>query len=262
MLTLDRSAAANIACIRWTARLVQPVAVPTRGRRRGDIHSDAGAHIQQRLATLGNVDQKLRRPHQRLDGVAHPDLPHDAAHARESVDRGAKLRPIVGKVLRPPIVGGEHDRHEIVRTKTIDDLVADPPHGLTRGDVEVHRRVVQDHHEEPAVVELIRRHVGRDLAHPWRRRRRRGRQFDLCQRDDLLRLAVFEHREIRHRQAADRAAIVVEDRDVEVEDLDAGAERRRLLLLKGQPRSARRERTSHKVFQRTSFVSFVSFVVE
>ena len=104
--------------------------------------------------------------------------------------------------------------------------------------------------------------------HPRRRRRRCGGQFDLRQRDKLLRLAVLEHGEIRHRQPADRSAVVVEDGDVEVEDLDAGLERRRrrllllLLLSKGPPRSARRMRTSHQGFQRTSFVTFVSFVVE
>ena len=54
----------------------------------------------------------------------------------------------------------------------------------------------------------------------------RAWQLDRNDRDDRLRLAVLEHREIGRRQATDRTSVLVEDGDVELHDVDAGRERR------------------------------------
>ena len=60
------------------------------------------------------------------------------------------------------------------------------------------------------------------------------RGVDLGHRDDALRLAVLGDGEVVRRQSADRAAVLVEHRDVEADDVDVAAEDRRLLLRLGR----------------------------
>ena len=98
------------------------------------------------------------------------------------------------------------------------------------------------------------RHDDRDNA-PWRRRIRhdilgdialprrthgdRRRHFDSLEGDDSAGLAFLEHGEVGRSQAADRPPIFVEDRNIELDDVDTGTERRlrrrRGLLRVNQP---------------------------
>ena len=82
---------------------------------------------------------------------------------------------------------------------------------------------------------------------------------NLGRRDNPLRLAVLGDREVLGGQAADRPALLVEDRDVELNDVDRAAELRRIFrLLREHPaigpqhdgRQCRRnksDRTSHRL---------------
>ncbi len=51
---------------------------------------------------------------------------------------------------------------------------------------------------------------------------------------DLLRRVVFAHKEIRRLQAVNRLAIFIENGNVELDEVDAGAKNRRDLILPGR----------------------------
>jgi hypothetical protein len=88
-----------------------------------------------------------------------------------------------------------------------------------------------------STMSVLRRTSDRNLAHPARRRRCRVRQINRTERGDRCGLAVFENREVLRGQALNRTTVLVEDRDVEVDEIDAGAE-----LAEGPVRRARRHR--------------------
>ena len=128
-------------------------------------------------------------------------------------------------------------RSEIARSETIDDR---PGGGAERrqpwrvGDRHPSRhhhaleeRIEQDDNEA-ALECIVANHVGRNGFGASGRGGRRGRQFNRRERDDLAWLAVFENREIKRRQPANRASLPIENGHVELNGVDAGAEGGRL----------------------------------
>ena len=142
---------------------------------------------------------------------------------RERIGGGDQLTAIAGEVLRLA-EEREHDRGKIVRTKPVDDPTCDLLRGVRHAVVGRRHPVVHDDDDDAAQIELIGGDVGADLPHPFGGDRRGSGDVDGRERDDRLRLAVFEHREVLGAQAVNRLAVLVEDRDVEPHEIDAGAE--------------------------------------
>ena len=101
-------------------------------------------------------------------------------------------------------------------------------------------RVVHHDDDETTGVEIVRRHIGRDVPHPERGRGHGRRNVNLAHCDDRLRLAIFGHAEVCRGQAPDRVAILVEHEDVELHDVDAAA-KDGTLLLRGLLRAERKD---------------------
>ena len=142
---------------------------------------------------------------------------------RERIGGGDQLTTIAGEVLRFA-EEREHHRREIVRTKPIDDPTRDQLRRVRHAVVRRRHPIVHDDDDDAAQIELVGGDVGADLPHPFGGDRRGRGDVDGRERDDRLRLAVFEHREVLGAQAVNRLAVLVEHRDVEPDEIDAGAE--------------------------------------
>ena len=91
--------------------------------------------------------------------------------------------------------------------------------------------VVEDERNQTAG--LVWRHGGRTAAAPNRGSLGGGGNCDRFEDRNRLRLAVLEHREIGGAQTGDGTPLLVEHGDVELDDVNAGAEL--LRLLKARP---------------------------
>jgi hypothetical protein len=91
-------------------------------------------------------------------------------------------------------------------------------------------RIIEDQEDQPAPLVTG---VGNHVPHV-RRARRRHRQLDSCERDDLLGMAILEDLKVVPCQARDRQIRAVERDDVDLDEDDLGPEGWRLpSLLRG-----------------------------
>ena len=116
-----------------------------------------------------------------------------------------------------------HDGRQITRPELGDDRL-----GGVDGDGPLGRvdRPVEQDHDEPAFArEGVARHVRGDGVHPRRRRQHARRQIDGRKRQHGSRPIVFVDREVRRGQPAHRLAVAIEDRDLDINEIDAAAKR-------------------------------------
>ncbi len=119
-----------------------------------------------------------------------------------------------------------HDRSEIVgpqRVHCAEGYLA--RRGLL---YRLDRLVEQDDDQTAFARHVAGRHVRRNLVQPRRRRwpaRHARGQVDGGKCGERYRLPIDADREVGGRQTGDRIAIAIEDRHVDLNDVDAGAER-------------------------------------
>ena len=156
-------------------------------------------------------------------------------HGERLIDRREQAGAIGGEILRRASIAeraGEHHRGQIVRAELINRDARDP---LREDLIFDSDRPIEHDHDEPSLrLDAVDGDVRRHIAHP-RRGGRRGlwfRDIDGHERDDRTGLAVFENREVRRRQPANRFAVSVENGDINLDDFDARAKRRCGLLVR------------------------------
>jgi hypothetical protein len=154
-------------------------------------------------------------------------------HGKRAIDGRKKPRAVRGEILRRAAVreGTREDhRCQIAGTQLIDRCRSDAPGQLLV--FEPDRPVEHDHDEPPLGPHVVRDDIGRHVAHPGRLS---GdplgfRELDRHERHDRPGLAVFEDREVRRGQIANRPPVLVEHRDVDLHDIHAGPKGRWRLL--------------------------------
>jgi hypothetical protein len=141
------------------------------------------------------------------------------------IDGAQESRTIGCEVVRRAVVRGDH-RGKIPGAELLDGRRRDLPGGdrrLADRDGAIH----QNDHEPPFVVgHLIGGHVGRDVANPGGSDDRAAGKVNLAERLNRTRRPFFEDREVGRGQAADGAALVVEDGDVELDEIGPRPKRR------------------------------------
>ena len=152
---------------------------------------------------------------------------------RRTIDRIEQAGAVGSEVLRRAAVGeaaAVDHRSEIARTELVDRRGGDLP----RQDlvVDADRPVQHDHHEAAFRLDGVGGDVGGDVADPRRLAGRRCgvRQGHRHERDDRPGLAVLEDNEVRRLKAGDGPPLLVQDRDVQLDDVDAAPEGRRRRL--------------------------------
>ena len=140
-----------------------------------------------------------------------------------------------GIVARPTRSAGDNCCDELLRRSH-----GRPP--ATRADV----ALIDDEHDHPAAGRRRIRAVVR------RRRRARGlaRRRDVLRRDEAARLAVDRQREIVNLQPRNRPAVAVDDVDVDRDEIDGRAERRRRRWLLSLRRRLRGRRLRRRILGR------------
>lgn len=128
------------------------------------------------------------------------------------------------------LIGHEEDhRSEIARSHAIDDAPRHLASDLDRLGIVGNGQIIEEDDEQPLLEYLvIAPDVGRDVAHPRRRRLDRNRDVDRAERLKALRQAVLEHGEVGGRKPAHRLPAAIQYGDVELDQIDAGAELRDL----------------------------------
>ncbi len=126
---------------------------------------------------------------------------------------------------------GGDDGREVVRPERLDGGRGNLPRherGLLNGNRAVH----QDNHQSPVLLaHLVRGDVRRHLCGPHRLGRTRARgELHRRERADGCRDTVVEHGEIRGSQPAHRLPLVVQDRHIELDELDARSKLRQVAL--------------------------------
>ena len=169
----------------------------------------------------------------------------DAGAWFDRVDRAQQSWAICREILnREALHGtvprGQH-RCEVVRTEGLDRVGRDFPGGdgwLFRRD-----RTVQEDDEQPPVFPgcLVRDRVWRNIAGPHWRRRQWPRELHGSECPDRRLDPVVQNGEVGGAQPRHRPPLVVEHGDVELDELDAGAELRTALLLSGEARHRRQD---------------------
>ena len=140
----------------------------------------------------------------------------------------SRARSLV-KSCAPLVVLREHDRRQIGRREIVDDGPRDPLGRVDHVGIGRRQHVVHDDHEQARLAERVGLDVGRDVAHPRRRRLFARGHHHGFEGDDRLDRAVDRDGEVRRHEIADGTAILVEHRDVEPDDVDPGSEGGRLL---------------------------------
>jgi hypothetical protein len=88
--------------------------------------------------------------------------------------------------------------------------------------------IVNQDHDDPAAWMRVGSDVGSDLAYPRCQRGGRLRQIDRPERNDGTWLSIDLHDEVRSREPGYRMAILVEHRDIDVDNVHARSKWRSL----------------------------------
>ena len=204
-----------------------------RASRAGDIDWHARTHPDQRLPPPRHGDEKVRHTAERTDRrLVEPQVRLDTIRTGaelitgqagiELVERCTQLRLVVCEVLVFRVIARKDNGGQIVGTKFVDDVERDL---LRRFDAERflrNHRVV--HHEDPQAAQrfqVVCCDVRWNVFHPPCCGRWRVVDVEGSKGDDLLRLAVFEDREVFFSKAFDRLTMLVEDRHVQLDDFYA-----------------------------------------
>ena len=192
------------------------------------IERHTAAHQEHDFAPVGDASQLI-------DDQPQPDhQPIGTGRPLQPVNGGVQPAAVSRQVLRLIVESCQHDGSEIRRAEPIDDRVPNLLRCSQAHQVERERVEIDDH--EPLVLQVVALDIQRDLGERRRGCAGRSRQVNRRERHDGPRRAVFENPEIVRRQVADRQAVAIDHRHVELDQI--GPRTKRLLL----PRDCRRPR--------------------
>ncbi len=191
--------------------------------------SEQQAHVRGRTDTEQNLSPDggvLKNPRDAPDhsGIRFP-LPRLAWRMRAQRCHRFVQRRMISRQILVLTVGGENHGSLVAGPEPIDGPVRHGRGGASHASG--NQSIVQHDDHQPMRVELIGDDIQRDDARPRRGVGRRLRRFHDRQRDDWSRFPVFQHRKIAGGQARHRLLLLVEDRYIKLNDVDARVECRR-----------------------------------